>query len=79
MHDRSIKLRYGRNLVTKPSTFSYPSCDYIIDNFGNVENVNMKPKDCYVGSGQVRFGQVRIGVFRLSLVTSGQVWLCFVR
>ncbi len=30
MHDRSIKLRYGRNLVTKHSTFSYPSCDYII-------------------------------------------------
>jgi hypothetical protein len=30
VHDRSIKLRYGRNLVTKHSTFSYPSCDYII-------------------------------------------------
>jgi hypothetical protein len=31
VHDRSIKLRYGRNLVTKHSTFSYPSCDYIIN------------------------------------------------
>jgi hypothetical protein len=31
VHDRSIKLRYGRNLVTKHSTFSYPSCDYIMN------------------------------------------------
>ena len=27
---RSIKLRYRENLVTKRSTFSYLSCDYII-------------------------------------------------
>jgi hypothetical protein len=30
LHDRSIKLRYRENLVTKRSTFSYLSCDYIM-------------------------------------------------
>ena len=40
MHDRSIKLRYGKNLVTKHSTFSYPSCDYIINK--ELKNVNAK-------------------------------------
>ncbi len=30
LHDRSIKPRYRENLVTKHSTFSYLSCDYIM-------------------------------------------------